>query len=187
MAAASSKPPSPPPETSRERLSIGSVIAERYRVQEVVGEGGMGTVYAAEHLALRKKVAIKVLHLDLLRLPNIVARFEREARATARIEHPNVTNALDFGTLPNGALYLVLEFVDGRRLRDVILQGPLALSRALNIAKQIASVLAVAQTLGIVHRDLKPENVILVQRDDEPDFVKVLDFGIARMTSAEDD
>jgi serine/threonine-protein kinase len=187
MAVESLKPPSPQTETERSRLSVGTVIADRYRIQEVIGEGGMGTVYAAEHLALRKKVAIKVLHLDLLKLPNIVARFEREARATARIEHPNVTNALDFGTLPNGAMYLVLEFVEGRRLRELIAQGPLPIIRALNIGKQVASVLAAAQTLGIVHRDLKPENVILVERDNEPDFVKVLDFGIARMTSSDDD
>jgi serine/threonine-protein kinase len=187
MAFVSSKPNSSSLDTSRERLAIGQSIVERYRILQVIGEGGMGTVYAAEHLALRKKVAVKVLHMDLLRLPNIVARFEREARATARIEHPNVAGALDFGRLPNGALFLVLEFVDGRRLREQIDEGPLLLPRALNIAKQIASVLATAQSLGIVHRDLKPENVILVQRDNEPDFVKVLDFGIARMTSVEED
>ncbi|MGC4069175.1 MAG: serine/threonine-protein kinase [Polyangiaceae bacterium] len=163
------------------------VIADRYRIIETVGAGGMGTVYAAEHLTLRKKVAIKVLHRDLLRLPNIAARFEREARATARIEHPNVTAAVDFGALEDGALYLVLEFVDGRTLRQELAKGPLPLPRALHIANQIASLLVTAQSLGIVHRDLKPENVLLVQRGDDPDFVKVMDFGIARMTRGEDD
>ena len=147
----------------------------------------MGTVYSAEHLSLRKKVAIKALHLDLLRLPNIAARFEREARATARIEHPNVTLALDFGTLPSGALYLVLEFVEGRRLREEIAPGPMPVLRALHIARQISSLLEAAQSLGIVHRDLKPENVLLVQRGDDPDFVKVLDFGIARVTAGDDE
>lgn len=183
----SANPSAAAPETARERLSKGLVVADRYRIEDVIGEGGMGTVYAAEHLSLRKRVAIKVLHLDLLKLPNIAARFEREARATARIEHPNVASALDYGTLPSGALYLVLEYVEGRRLREELAAGPLPLVRALRIVRQIASLLETAQTLGIVHRDLKPENVLLVQRGDETDFVKVLDFGIARVTSGDDD
>lgn len=171
----------------RDRLAVGTTLGERYCIREVIGEGAMGTVYAAEHLLLKKRVAIKVLHPDLLKIPNIAARFEREAQAMARIDHPNVTCALDFGRLGSGAMYLVLEFVEGRRLREELARGPLSLARVLGIAKQLAEALVAAQDLGIVHRDLKPENVVLAQRGAESDFVKVLDFGIARMASFEEE
>lgn len=172
----------------RPRLEAGTTIADRYRVLEVLGEGSTGTVYAVEHLLLKKKMAVKLLHPELTSVKSLAVRFEREATATAKIEHPNVAAALDFGLLPDGAMFLALEFVEGRSLRGEIQNGPMQLKRALYIARQLASVLTVTQPLGIVHRDLKPENVILVQRGDDPDFVKVLDFGIARITdSAETD
>jgi serine/threonine-protein kinase len=164
---------------------VGRVLSERYRIEALLGEGGMGAVYLAEHVLMRKRLAVKVLHAEMTRLPEMVARFEREAMAAAHIEHPNVAAATDFGKLDNGAFFLVLEYIEGKSLRDVIEQGPLAARRALHIVHQIASALARANALGIVHRDLKPENVMLVERDGDPDFVKVLDFGIAKVPVGE--
>src|SRR5689334_327996 len=164
---------------------VGRVLSERYRIEALLGEGGMGAVYLAEHVLMRKRLAVKVLHAEMTRLPEMVARFEREAMAAAHIEHPNVAAATDFGKLDNGAFFLVLEYIEGSSLRDLIEKGPLATQRALHIAHQIASALARANALGIVHRDLKPENVMLVDRDGDPDFVKVLDFGIAKVPVGE--
>jgi serine/threonine-protein kinase len=160
---------------------VGKVLSERYRIESVLGEGGMGAVYLAEHVLMHKRLAVKVLHPEMTRMPEIVARFEREAMAAAHIEHPNVAAATDFGKLDDGAFFLVLEYVEGTSLRDLIAKGPLGAERALHIAYQIASALARAHTLGIVHRDLKPENVMLVERDGDTNFVKVLDFGIAKV------
>lgn len=160
---------------------IGTVLAERYRVDALLGEGGMGKVYAAEHVLMRKRLAVKVLHRELSTVPEVVARFEREAMAAAHIEHPNIAAATDFGKLPDGAVFLVLEFVQGKNLRDEIAPGPMPVARALHIGRQIASALASAHELRIVHRDLKPENIMLVERGGDPDFVKVLDFGIAKV------
>ena len=141
----------------------------------------MGRVYAAEHVLMRKRLAIKVLHRELTTMSEVVARFEREAMAAANIEHPNVAAATDFGKLPDGAVFLVLEYVQGKSLRDEIAGGPIAPERALHICRQIAAGLGSAHALDIVHRDLKPENVMLVEKGGDPDFVKVLDFGIAKV------
>ncbi len=160
---------------------IGTLLAERYRIDALVGEGGMGKVYSAEHVLMRKRLAVKVLRRELTSVPEVVARFEREAMAAGNIEHPNVAGATDFGKLDDGAIFLVLEFVSGHSLRDEIARGPLTVDRALHIARQIASALSAAHAQGIVHRDLKPENVMLVEKGGDPDFVKVLDFGIAKV------
>lgn len=168
-----------------EEVRPGVVLAERYRIDALVGEGGAGRVYAAEHILLRKKVAIKILRADRANVPEMVQRFEREAMAAAHIEHPNIASAIDFGRLADGSVFLALEFVAGRSLRKELRKGPLALGRALHIARQIASALTGAQALGIVHRDLKPENVMLIERGGDNDFVKVLDFGIARVPMAD--
>jgi serine/threonine protein kinase len=160
---------------------VGVVLGGRYHVERLIGEGGMGAVYQAEHTHMRKRLALKVLHPEMGRLPEVVARFEREAMAAAHIEHPNVAGATDFGKLDDGSFFLVLEYVEGTILRDAISETPLELSRALHIVRQIASALARAHALGIVHRDLKPENIMLVERDGDADFVKVLDFGIAKV------
>jgi len=171
-----------PPPTGKPDPLIGKTLADRYRIDALLGEGGMGKVYAAEHVLMKKRLALKVLHRELCAVPDVVARFEREARAAANIEHPNIAAATDFGKLPEGDVYLALEYVQGRSLRDVIaLEAPLAAPRALKIARQIASALASAHALSIVHRDLKPENVMLVKKGGDPDFVKVLDFGIAKV------
>src|SRR5450432_620920 len=160
---------------------IGTLLADRYRIDALVGEGGMGKVYSAEHVLMRKRLAVKVLHRELTLVPEVVARFEREAMAAANIEHPNVAAATDFGKLPDGAVFLVLEFVSGRSLRDEIALGPFSVDRALHVARQIAAALAAAHLQGIVHRDLTPENVMLVEKNGDPDFAKVLDFGIAKV------
>jgi serine/threonine-protein kinase len=164
---------------------IGSTISGRYKIESLLGEGGMGTVYKAEHTLMRKRMAIKVLHPEMTRLSEVVQRFEREAVAAGRIDHPNVVAATDFGKLDDGSFFLALEYVEGRSLREVIAQGRLSLGRALHVSRQIASALARAHQLEIVHRDLKPENIMLVEREGDPDFVKVLDFGIAKIQIGE--
>ena len=160
---------------------VGKTLSGRYFIERLIGEGGMGAVYQAEHTHMRKRLAVKVLHPEMSRLPEVVARFEREAMAAAHIEHPNVAAATDFGKLDDGSFFLVLEYVEGKSLRDAINEGRLELGRALHVTRQIASALGRAHALGIVHRDLKPENVMLVARDGDADFVKVLDFGIAKV------
>src|SRR3954470_10013695 len=165
---------------------IGTLLADRYRIDALVGEGGMGKVYSAEHVLMRKRLAVKVLRRELTSVPEVVARFEREAMAAGNIEHPNVAAATDFGKLPDGAVFLVLEFVSGHSLRDEIARGAFLVDRALHITRQIASALAAAHAQGIVHRDLKPENVMLVDKGGDADFVKVLDFGIAKVPLGDD-
>ena len=160
---------------------VGQTIGGRYRIERLLGEGGMGAVYEAEHTLMHKRVAVKVLHAEMSQMSEVVARFEREAMAAAHIEHPNVATATDFGKLDDGSFFLVLEFVEGQSLREAIKKGPFPAARAVRIARQIASALSRAHGLGIVHRDLKPENVMLVARDGDEDFVKVLDFGIAKV------
>jgi serine/threonine-protein kinase len=164
---------------------LGRTLSGRYRIERIIGEGGMGTVYSVEHMHMRKRLAVKILHPEMSRLPEFVARFEREAMAAAHIDHPNVAAATDFGKLDDGSFFLVLEYVEGKSLRDAIALGRLELGRALHVMGQIASALGRAHAIGIVHRDLKPENVMLVQREEDADFVKVLDFGIAKVPVGE--
>jgi eukaryotic-like serine/threonine-protein kinase len=164
---------------------IGTVLSDRYRIDALIGEGGMGKVYAAEHIAMHKRLAVKVLHRELSTVPELVARFEREAMAAANIDHPNVAIATDFGKLADDAVFIAFELIEGRCLRDVVAAGPIPARRALGIARQIALALGAAQALSIVHRDLKPENVMLIERDGDPDFVKVLDFGVAKVPIGE--
>jgi eukaryotic-like serine/threonine-protein kinase len=170
-------------EDSDER--VGTLLADRYRLESLLGEGGMGKVYQAEHVLMRKRLAVKILHRELTTVPEVVARFEREAMAAANIDHPNIAAATDFGKLADGAVFLVLEFVSGKNLRDEIAEGPLPPVRAAHIVRQIASALDAAHALAIVHRDLKPENVMLIERSGDPDFVKVLDFGVAKVPIGE--
>lgn len=168
--------------TSEERSLVGEVLAGRYRIDKELGQGGMGAVYLAEHVHMRKVVAVKVLHREMTYLPEVVARFEREAVAAARIEHPHVAAATDFGRLEDGAFYLVLEYIEGKSLRQLLDEGgPLRPDIAVHVAGQIAEALSAAHASGVVHRDLKPDNVMLIQRDSDPYFVKVLDFGIAKV------
>ena len=158
---------------------IGTVVAERYRVQNCLGSGTMGAVYRAEHIHMKKTVALKVLHPSHTRDPEVVERFQREAQAAANIEHPNICVATDFGKLDQAFYYLVMEYLEGRPLIDVIKSGAqFDEARALHIGVQMLSALEKAHEMGVVHRDLKPENVILISREGDPDFVKITDFGI---------
>jgi tRNA A-37 threonylcarbamoyl transferase component Bud32 len=173
------------PDAARADALLGRVIDARYRLLEKLGEGGMGAVFVAEHLALKKQVALKTIHSTLEGHAEITARFAREAMVSARVEHPNVVSALDYGTLDGGGAYLVLQLVRGEGLRACLERdGALPWRRACALAQQIADAAAAAHAAGIVHRDLKPENVVLERSEDEDvthPHVKVLDFGIAHL------
>ncbi len=161
---------------------LGQTLGGRYRVSSLIGSGGMGAVYRAEHVQLQKTVALKVLNAQMAAHREAALRFEREAMVSARIQHPHVVSATDSGRLSDGSLYLVLEFVSGRSLREVIdEEGRLTPARAFAIGAQIADALAAAHRAEIVHRDLKPGNVMLLLQEGNPEFVKVLDFGLARV------
>jgi len=164
----------------------GRVIDDRYRVIEKLGEGGMGAVFVAEHLKLRKQVALKIIHPEFAGDGEIAERFAREAMATAQVEHPHVASALDYGMLPEGGAYLVMQLVRGPSLRGMLEKHQRAgWARAAHVMAQVADALAAAHAVGIVHRDLKPENIHLEPRDDGTELVKVLDFGIARVPERE--
>jgi serine/threonine protein kinase/TolA-binding protein len=166
---------------------VGSLLAGRYRIKCLCGEGGMGRVYEAEHVEIGRRVAVKVLHPAYSRTPEVVERFRREARAASRAGHPNIVDVTDSGTTSDGSFFFVMEFVEGQELGLVIFkEGPLHPGRALHIAAQMCDALQAAHDAGIIHRDLKPENVLLITRDGQPDFVKVLDFGIAKSTEVEE-
>ncbi|HTN91707.1 MAG TPA: serine/threonine-protein kinase, partial [Sorangium sp.] len=156
---------------------VGSLISGRYRVHELIGEGGMGAVYRGEQVHLRKQVAIKLLRPLARRMPELVTRFEREAVAGAHIRHPNVVAAIDFGQLDDASFFLILEYVEGTPLKEVIGKGRLLPARALRVARQIASALAATHEKGIVHRDVKPQNILL----DAHDQVRLIDFGLAKV------
>jgi serine/threonine protein kinase len=160
---------------------IDTIIDDRYHLTSLVGRGGMGSVFLAEHVTIRRPIALKLLQPSLAAIPELARRFEREAFAIGRIDHPNCVSVLDFGRLDDGSLYLAMEYLDGRSLADAIdAEGRIAARRALHIARHVLRGLGHAHQAGIVHRDVKPENVILLHHDGVPDFAKVLDFGIAR-------
>jgi serine/threonine protein kinase len=160
---------------------IGTTLGGRYHIRRLCGEGAMGRVYEAQHIDIGRRVAIKVLHARYHHSADLVERFRREARAASKIGHPNIVDVTDSGTTPDGAFYFVMEFLDGESLEELIAKtGPLPIDRALLIAAQIARALEAAHAAEVIHRDLKPANVMLVNRHDEADFVKVLDFGISK-------
>ncbi len=161
---------------------VGQIIDGRYRLKRFISQGGMGAVYEAEHVTIQQRVAIKVLHQGLLQVPDLVRRFEREAFAIGRIDHPNCIRVSDFGELDDGALYLVMEYLDGVSLADIIdKEGALAPARSLAILRHILRGLAHIHQAQIIHRDIKPENIMLIERDGDSEFAKVLDFGIAKL------
>ena len=167
--------------TERAESLVGQVVDGRYQIDRVLAMGGMGTVYLARHLKLRKRVALKVLHPGTEDHPELYMRFEREALAGAQVTHAHVAAATDFGELADGTRYLVLEYVRGRTLRALMdADAPLAALRAAKIARQISVALAEIHERGIVHRDLKPRNIML----SDGEFVKVVDFGLARIDGA---
>jgi serine/threonine-protein kinase len=161
-----------------------------YIVRHKLGEGGMGSVYFAEHPSIGKRVALKVLHADYASQPEIVSRFFNEAKAVNDIQHPNIVDIVDFGILPAAApgepplVYFIMEYIEGVSLSELIRrESPLGPERAVTIALQIADALSASHRKGVVHRDLKPDNVILMSRGRQHDFVKLLDFGIAKLTA----
>lgn len=164
---------------------LGTVL-DRYRIIHKIGVGGMGTVYEAQHIELEKRCAVKVLREELSSMAELVERFRREARAASKIGNPHIVDVTDFGRTPEGRVYIVMEYLEGLDLADVLAnEQTLTLERAVKIARQIARGLLAAHTADIVHRDLKPENVFLVTREGEPDFVKIVDFGIAKAVGTE--
>jgi tRNA A-37 threonylcarbamoyl transferase component Bud32 len=160
---------------------IGTIQEGRYRVLRKIGEGAQGEVYLAEHIHLGRTEALKVLKEKLARDENFVSRFRREARATNRVQHPNIVAVYDFGRLDSGRYFLAMEYVDGERLDHAIGGAPMPVQRALRIAAQLARGLAHAHAMEVVHRDLKPANIILITNRGHADFVKILDFGMAKI------
>jgi serine/threonine protein kinase len=186
---------------------IGATVGN-YRLDKILGRGGMGTVYAGEHVYIKKPVAVKVLHPQFARYPDAVNRFLREARAASSINHPNIVDVTDFGVLGDGLVYFVMEYLDGKSLEDLIEKdGAVELHRALNIVNQMSYALEAAHDLGVIHRDLKPDNIMLLERpgrrdivrmvttgpggwvterERSYDFVKILDFGIAKILAPDE-
>ncbi len=167
-------------------MSVDPRIGQRfgdYTIERRLGRGGMSTVYfGRETTGAGRPVALKVLHADLPENIDADKRLEQEARAVSRIEHPNVVEVYGWGITPDELPYIAMEYLEGEPLSSVMaLESPMSVPRLLNIALQILDVLAVAHSLEIIHRDLKPDNVFLVRREGEEDFVKVLDFGIAKL------
>jgi serine/threonine protein kinase len=158
------------------------VIDGKYRLEKLLGRGGMGAVYAGVHVELERPTAIKLLLPNLVSDPQALERFKREARAAARLNHPNVAGTYDFGTIPGGESYIVMELLEGETLRDHIgASGPLPFGEAVLIARQVADGIESAHRGGIIHRDLKPSNIVVSRDHHGSPFVKVLDFGVAKL------
>jgi serine/threonine protein kinase len=166
---------------------IGMVVDGRYRLDATLGRGGMGLVYRAAHVGLRRQVAVKILHPSLAASPEVRNRFEREALAVGKIDHPNCVSVYDVGRLPDGSLYLAMELLEGKPLADVLEQeGQIAPGRALHILAGILRGLSHIHQNGLIHRDIKPENIFLIRQGQDEDFAKILDFGIAKGMKATD-
>jgi serine/threonine-protein kinase len=164
---------------------IGSTIDGRYIVEALLGEGGMGTVYAARHAIIDKRVAIKVLRKEAAADESSAQRFIIEAKAASKIGHQNIVDITDFGVLPAGNAYFVMEFLDGPTLGKLVHElKHIPPARAIAICIQVSRGLAAAHAKSIIHRDLKPENIFALEKDGTPDFVKIVDFGIAKDVKA---
>ncbi len=174
--------PSAPPEPPDQLLAPGTVLGERYRIEEVIGQGGMGTVYRAQHLTLGKTFAVKVLKGMHSARPDFVARFQREAVAASQIRHPGIVDVFDFGRAGEGSFYCVMEYLEGETLAARIARlGALPVAEAVRVGRDMARALSAAHAQGIFHRDIKPENVLLVPQPGGADTTKLVDFGIARL------
>lgn len=177
-----------PVETNEPELLLGTVVDKKYRLVDVIGQGGMGTVYAALHTELGKKLALKVLNPKIASKPGNIARFKNEARIAGNIGHENIVQVTDMGSLESKAPYIVMERLQGQSLRELIAQSdtPIPINRAVAITSQILAGLVVVHGKKVVHRDLKPDNVFLAQNEhSEKDVVKLLDFGISKILDSE--
>ena len=164
---------------------VGVVIAGRYRLERLLGVGGMGAVYEAMHIGVEKRFAVKLLHADSARAPDSVVRFTQEARAAARIGHPNLVEIFDLGEAEDGTLYMVMELLAGRSLAEALRDGPLPIATAVAVALDLLAALDAAHRAGFIHRDIKPANVFLADRPAGAPSVKVLDFGIAKLVQTD--
>lgn len=169
-------------ETGAPDRFIGTTIEGRYEVLSLAGKGGMSAVYRARHLLTQRIVALKLMHSHLLTDESAVRRFQQEAKAASRLHHINAISVLDMGITNDGQPYLTMDFLEGRSLSEEIRScGKIEAMRSIHVFLQVCAALAHAHDQRIVHRDLKPSNVMLIQADDDPDFVKVVDFGIAKI------
>jgi eukaryotic-like serine/threonine-protein kinase len=189
MATASQPVVMPTPGTGEDPL-LGRTLARRYTILKKLGEGGMGSVYLASHVALEKQVALKILHGEFARKPDLVERFMQEAKAASRIRHENVIDISDFGVTEEGLVFFAMELLSGSDLHELIARARLdgevlPWARSREIFLQVCAALAAAHSHRIVHRDLKPENIYLIDFLGKPDFVKLLDFGIAKLAESD--
>src|SRR4051812_42104234 len=167
---------------------LGRVFDGKYRLDERLGGGGMGTVYRATHLLIDRPVALKVLSQRFVGDQTTQQRFRREARAAGRMQHPNAVTVTDFGATDDGYLYIVMELLEGRTLRDLIAhEAPLDAARAASLMLQACAAVGAAHDAGLIHRDLKPANIFIEQRPNLPAVIKVLDFGVAKFVVEEHD
>jgi serine/threonine protein kinase len=164
--------------------NLGRILMGQFELREIAGRGAMGTVYRAYQRTMDRVVAVKILRNEIVKEPGVLRRFLREARAAARLQHPNIVTVHMVGETEDGVPYLVMEHIDGVSLEAICeAQGPQTLPRVISFGRQIAAALSEAHSLGIVHRDLKPANILVTDRSRTPDLVKVLDFGIAKLVS----
>lgn len=167
---------------------VGKIIGDKYEVLETIGGGGMGMIYKAKHILMKRIVAIKMMHPQYVSSASNLKRFQQEAQAASALSHPNILAVFDFGLTPAGAPFLVMDFLEGTNLAEVLDEvGLLPASRATNIFAQACAGLAHAHSKGVIHRDLKPGNIMLVEFDQRKDFVKIVDFGIAKVLPSGDE
>jgi serine/threonine protein kinase len=175
-----------PPKPADKAAQADALLDGRYRIDRLLGEGGMGAVYLASHVGLGRQVAIKFLHADLISREDVVGRFYREAQAAAAIRHKNIIEVFDVGMSAKGEPFLVMEYLEGESLAGLLKRvGPLSLGAACAVMEPVLQALQAAHRKGIVHRDLKPDNIFLAYQQGEPPVVKIIDFGISKFTQGE--